>query len=79
MILSWFPTTKQCGKGDIPPSCKKRNVRSASQMKIKNKTPIKLGLAYISKKSIPSEAFQPEDRPAELTVKEGNRLDVFKL
>lgn len=48
-------------------------------MKIKNKTPIKLGLAYISKKSIPSEAFQPEDRPAELTVKEGNRLDVFKL
>lgn len=41
-----------------------------SQMKIKNKTPI-------SKKSIPSEVFQPEDRPAELTAKAGNRLALF--
>lgn len=48
-----------------------------SQMKIKNKTPVKLRLAYISKKSIPSEVFQSEDRPAELTLKEGNRLDFF--
>jgi len=44
-------------------------------MKIKNKTPGKLGQAYISKKSIPPEVFQPEDRTAELTLKEGNRLD----
>lgn len=40
-----------------------------SQTKIKNKTPIKLKLAFISKKSIPSEQFQSEDRPAELIVK----------
>lgn len=41
-----------------------------SQTKIKNKIPIKLKLAFISKKSIPSEQFQSEDTPAELTVKE---------
>lgn len=47
-----------------------------SQMKIKNKIPIKLKLAFISKKSIPSEEFQSEDRPAELTVKEA-LTDLF--
>lgn len=66
-------------KGRYSTQLQKRNVRSMSQMKIKNKTPIKLRLAYISKKSIPSEAFQPEDRPAELTVKEGIGLGFIYL
>lgn len=46
-------------------------------MKIKNKTAIKVRLAQIAKKSIPSEGFQPKDIPAELTAREGNGMDFI--
>lgn len=41
---------------------KKKAMCGTSLMKIKKKIPIKLRLAEISKKSVPSEVFQPEDR-----------------